>query len=212
MKKRFSLAFWHRSHAGRRMAALLISTFLMVFCIAIFDQVNFGLDPCSTFSMGLSGLTGLSFGTCQFLLNLVLFIPVVLLDPSLIGIGTVANMVLVGYTADLFLLLLRPVLSPASPFGLRLLLLAAAMCIFLPAVAFYIVIDLGIAPYDAGAQLLSTAVRRFPYRIVRVVWDVSFLVLGWLMGSTVGLTTLAISLLIGPAVGVLRPRIEPLFE
>ena len=96
MKKRFSLAFWHRSHAGRRMAALLISTFLMGFCIAIFDQVNFGLDPCSTFSMGLSGLTGLSFGTCQFLLNLVLFIPVVLLDPSLIGIGTVANMVLVG--------------------------------------------------------------------------------------------------------------------
>ncbi len=212
MKKRFSLAFWHRTHARRRVVALLISTFLMGFCVAIFDRVGFGLDPCSTFSMGLSGLTGLSFGTCQFLLNLVLFIPVVLMDPSLIGLGTVANMVLVGYTADLFLLLLRPVLSPASPFGVRLLLLAVAMCIFLPAVAFYLVIDLGVAPYDAGAQLLSAKVNRFPYRIVRIVWDVSFLMLGWLMGSIIGLTTLANSLLIGPAVGVLRPRIEPLFE
>lgn len=212
MKKRFSLAFWHRPRAGRRAAALAVSTILMGFGVAVFDCVGLGVDPCSTFSMGLSGRTGYSFGTCQFAMNLLLFLPVILLEPSLIGIGTLANMVVVGFSADFFLMLLRPLVSPASPLLLRLLLLAAALCVFLPAVAFYIVVDLGVAPYDAGSQIIAARVKRLSYRTIRVAWDITFLLMGWLLGATVGLTTLVTGFMVGPVVAAVRKRVEPLFE
>lgn len=55
MKKFTSLAFWTYPRAGRRVAALLASVLMMGAGVALFTMVGFGTDPCSTFSLGLSG-------------------------------------------------------------------------------------------------------------------------------------------------------------
>lgn len=55
----------------------------------------------STLALGASAQTGLSFGTCQILLNLLVFLPVVRFDLTRIGVGTVTNMTGIGCVADL---------------------------------------------------------------------------------------------------------------
>lgn len=212
LKNHMSLAFWKRPRAWRRVAALILSVVLMGLGVALFTLVGFGTDPCSTFSLGVSGRTGLSFGHCQLMLNALLFIPVLLCDPSRIGLGTLANMVLVGYSADGFLWLLGTAVTPQSPMGVRLIVFLATMALFLLAAALYMAVDLGVAPYDALPQIIAGKARRLSFRTLRVIWDLTFLVLGFLMGATVGLTTLLTGFCMGPVIVAVQRKTEPWFR
>lgn len=212
MKNLTSLAFWTYPRAGRRAAALLASVSMMGVGVALFTMVGFGTDPCSTFSLGLSGKTGISYGTCQLMLNAVLFIPVLLKDPSRIGLGTLANMLLVGYFADGFRWLTGPVVTPQSPMVIRLLCFFVTLILFLLAASLYMAVDLGVAPYDALPQMIAQKTKKLSFRTIRILWDVSFLVLGFLMGATVGLTTILTGFCLGPVIVAVRQRTEPWFR
>ena len=176
-----------RPRMGRRLAALTLSLMVIGACVAVFKTVGFGTDPCSTFTLGVSAHTGVSFGTCQLLFNLLMFIPVFRYDVSRIGIGTIGNMVGIGYIADLCMELMRP-LIPAEGLSMtvRVVMFALSMAGFLIAAAFYMVVDLGVAPYDAIPQLIAARAKRWSYRRVRMLWDISILSAGFLLGSTVG--------------------------
>lgn len=212
LKKPTSLAFWKYPRAGRRVAALLVSVMLMGVGVALFTMVGFGTDPCSTFSLGASRQTGISYGTCQLMLSVVLLVPVLLKEPSRIGLGTLANMVLVGYCADGFRWLTGPLITPQSPMGIRLLCFFATLILFLLAASMYMAVDLGVAPYDALPQMIAKKTQKLSFRAIRVIWDLSFLTLGFLMGATVGLTTILTGFCLGPVIVAVRQRTEPWFR
>ena len=197
---------------GRRAAVLTVSLIVIGICVAVFKTVGFGTDPCSTFTLGVSSQTGISFGTCQLVFNLLMFLPVIRLDLSRIGVGTVANMVGVGYMADFTMWLMSPHIPPEGPIVVRIALFAVSMAAFLIAAAFYMVVDLGVAPYDAIPQLIAAHTSRLSARAIRMLWDISILSLGFLLGSTVGLTTLITGFCLGPAIALVSSRVRGWFE
>lgn len=198
---------------GRRAAVLTVSLIVIGICVAVFKTVGFGTDPCSTFTLGVSARTGISFGTCQLAFNLLMFLPVIRLDLSRIGVGTVANMVGVGYMADFTMWLMSPHIPPEGlSMTVRIVLFAVSMAAFLIAAAFYMVVDLGVAPYDAIPQLIAARTNRLSARAIRMLWDISILSLGFLLGSTVGLTTLITGFCLGPAIAFVSSRVRGWFE
>lgn len=201
-----------RPRMGRRLLALTGGIILIGVCIAVFRIVGFGTDPCSTFTLGVSARTGISFGTCQVIFNLLLALIVIRCDPTKIGIGTVANMLGVGYIADFCVYLARPLL-PETGLSMvsRLALFAVSMAVFLIAASFYIIVDLGVAPYDGVPQVIAARAKRLSARTVRVLWDVSVLSVGFFLGSTVGLTTLFTGFCLGPAITAVSKRVETWF-
>lgn len=201
-----------RPRMGRRLAALTLSLVVIGACVAVFKTVGFGTDPCSTFTLGVSAHTGVSFGTCQLLFNLLMFIPVFRYDVSRIGIGTIGNMVGIGYIADLCMELMRP-LIPAEGLSMtvRVVMFALSMAGFLIAAAFYMVVDLGVAPYDASPQLIAARAKRWSYRRVRMLWDISVLSAGFLLGSTVGMTTVITGFCLGPVIVFFSDRVSGWF-
>ncbi len=201
-----------RPRMGRRLAALTLSLVVIGACVAVFKTVGFGTDPCSTFTLGVSAHTGVSFGTCQLLFNLLMFIPVFRYDVSRIGIGTIGNMVGIGYIADLCMELMRP-LIPAEGLSMtvRVVMFALSMVGFLIAAAFYMVVDLGVAPYDAIPQLIAARAKRWSYRRVRMLWDISVLSAGFLLGSTVGMTTVITGFCLGPVIVFFSDRVSGWF-
>lgn len=202
-----------RPRMGRRLAVLTVSLIVIGVCVAVFKTVGFGTDPCSTFTLGVSARTGISFGTCQLAFNLLMFLPVIRLDLSRIGVGTVANMVGVGYMADFTMWLMSPHIPPEGlSMTVRIVLFAVSMAAFLIAAAFYMVVDLGIAPYDAIPQLIAARTNRLSARAIRMLWDISILSLGFLLGSTVGLTTLITGFCLGPAIAFVSSRVRGWFE
>lgn len=202
-----------RPRMGRRLAVLTVSLIVIGVCVAVFKTVGFGTDPCSTFTLGVSARTGISFGTCQLAFNLLMFLPVIRLDLSRIGVGTVANMVGVGYMADFTMWLMSPHIPPEGlSMTVRIVLFAVSMAAFLIAAAFYMVVDLGVAPYDAIPQLIAARTNRLSARAIRMLWDISILSLGFLLGSTVGLTTLITGFCLGPAIAFVSSRVRDWFE
>lgn len=198
----------------RRLVALVLSTCLMGVGVAIFNQLGFGTDPCSVLNLAISRLIGWSFGNWQLTMNLILLLVLILLgEIRRIGLGSVANMVLVGYAADAATWVLNRV-HPlyGETLLVKLAVFAPTMLLFLIAVAFYMVVDLGTAPYDAIPMVIADRQRRLPFSAIRMLWDLSILTLGFLCGGVVGLVTLVTGFCLGPLYGAIAKRIQPLFE
>ena len=202
-----------RPRMGRRVAALMLSILVMGLCVAVFKLIDVGTDPCSCMNLGISGKLGMSFGTWQLTLNIVLMLVVLRYAPEKISLGTLVNMVFVGYIADFFMYLLGGFIpEPGLSLAARALIFVPALVVFLLAASIYLTVDLGCAPYDALPMIIAAHTDRFSYRVIRMAWDLAALSIGFLLGATVGIATLITGFCIGPVVTAVGARIQGFFE
>ena len=200
---------------GRRIPVLVISVILMGLCVALFEKARVGTDPCTVFnlSMAQNVLHWENLGTWQLLFNLVLLAGILLLrEGRCIGLGSLANMVLVGYSRDFF----KPLVERFLPGELDSLLVRGAvfvptMAVFLVAVAFYMVVELGTAPYDAVPQIIARRTKA-PFAVVRVIFDITVTAVGFLLGGQVGVFTVLACFFLGPVIAAIAAKFRPWFN
>ena len=149
-------------------------------------------------NQGISERTQLSFGAANVVVALVVLVVAWALGAR-IGPGTVANAVLIGLFVEL-LLRLEPVVGlSGQPVGLRVALLAAGILLVGLGSGLYLGAALGAGPRDSlmlvGAHRTGTRIG-----VVRVVLEVGVAAVGFALGGTVGIGTLAFALGVGPAV------------
>ena len=182
-----------RSGLTARFVQLIAGLVLFGVSLALLVRSELGLDPWDVFHQGLSVATGLSIGACTIAAGvavLLLWIPL----RQRPGIGTVANVVLVGLTLDAVLLLI----PPTADLGLRWAYLVAGIVLNGIATGAYIGAGLGPGPRDGLMVGLARDGRSL--RVVRTAIEVSVLIVGWLLGGTVGIGTVLFALTIGPIV------------
>ncbi len=73
-------------------------------------------------------------------------------------------------------------------------------------IATYIGADLGVGAIDLVSEIISNKLK-LSYRVIRVVCDITFVVVGYLLGGTVGVGTVVAAFMIGPAVQFVRPHV-----
>lgn len=186
----------------RRWSQLLLGLFLYGVAIALMIRADLGLDPWTVLAQGIEVQTGWSIGLVVVLIGLgvlLLWIPI----RQRPGIGTVLNVLLIGPAMDLALLVLE---TPDELWG-SILMFTGGLSLLAIATGLYIGARFGPGPRDG---LMTGAHARFGWPIwkVRTGVEVSVLAIGWLLGGTVGLGTLAFALLVGPMVGVTLPRLR----
>lgn len=84
----------------KRHVLMLAGILLIGMCVAFYRMSGFGVDPFSCMNLGISGYLGMLFGNWQLIMNAVLLIIVWFTVRRFIGLGTIVNMIFVGYTAD----------------------------------------------------------------------------------------------------------------
>lgn len=90
-------------HMARRIVVLILSVTIMGACVSVFDRIQFGTDPASVLNLGVANKLNMLLGTYQMLFYGALLIVVMAMRQwEFIGLGSIANMVLVGYSKDLF--------------------------------------------------------------------------------------------------------------
>lgn len=182
-----------RHRPVRRLVQLYLGLTLYGVSMALMIRSDLGLDPWDVFHQGLSELTRLSFGTVTIgvgALVLLLWIPL----RQRPGLGTVSNVVVIGLVVDATLALL----PAAGPLSVQIAMLVTGIVANGAATALYLGARLGPGPRDG---LMTGYVARRPgrsIRLVRTVIEVTVLALGWLLGGTVGVGTVAYALAIGP--------------
>ena len=198
-----------RNVSKKELFWLLLSVIILGFCLSFLDKTDFGTDPCTTFNLGISKSLGLSLGNWQALFNSFLFLFVFLFGRDQIGWGTLANMFVVGYSYDFFSWI-NGMLLPADLFDTmlnRLLITIPILALFIIAVAIYISIEQGIAPYDAIPNMISKKLVNIPFKLIRMGWDISITILGVLLGEKIGLITIIMAFTIGPAISFVDKHI-----
>lgn len=193
----------------KRTVLMLIGVFFMGVGVQFLNRTNLGPDPFSALNYGLSAKAGISFGTFQLLVNAALFFIVLFKDWKLFGLGTIGNMVLVGYSADFTGWVVdRLGFFPAVEditVGMKIGIMIPTLTLFLFAAALYMNCGLGTAPYDALPVLLHRAAEKaakkeIPYRFIRMLYDGIATVAALLVGGTVGVVTVLMVFTLGPCV------------
>lgn len=199
-----------KNRFGLRVILVLIAVILQGFGVFWLTNLDFGTDPCTVMNLGISERIGLSYGNTIFIYNCILFIVVLLFGRREIGIGTLANMVLVGYSADFFSWLFFKILPVGffDDFKTRAIILMPALIEFVIAAATYMAVDLGQSPYDAVPAIITRGIQKkhkeVKFTVVRVAWDISMAFMGFLLGSTVGVVTVLICFGLGPMITFIK--------
>lgn len=187
---------------------MLISVIVMGFALSLLVLTHWGTDPFSCMNYGVSRLLGLSFGTYQLILNIILLVLIVLFYRSVIGWGTLGNMVLVGYTADFFAYIWHHIfhISDNLPVFLCIVLLIPGLILFVISAAYYMNSGQGMSPYDAipfiidGTIMEVTKSEKSHFKIIRYTQDILCTTIGFLTGGEVGAVTVLMVLLLAPTV------------
>ncbi|MCO1614930.1 MULTISPECIES: YczE/YyaS/YitT family protein [Micromonospora] len=182
-----------RHRPARRLTQLYAGLVLYGVSMALMIRSELGLDPWDVFHQGLARQTGLSFGTVTIAVGalvLLLWIPL----RQRPGLGTVSNVVVIGLVVDATL----AVLPPGEGMPARVALLVAGIVANGAATGLYLGAGLGPGPRDGLMTGFVARHPRFSVRLVRTVIEITVLALGWLLGGTVGLGTVAYALTIGP--------------
>ncbi len=185
---------------AKRICMSFIGVILMGFCIAIYNKVLFGTDPFTTFVMGLTGISGFSFGITQLAINLIVIILGLFFGRSYIGIGTVANMVGVGFCADFFTYLYNIFLEDPNNLIVKSVMFLGALIIHSFACSIFFTAKLGVGPYDVLSFMLTDRTK-LNFSVCRIITDVTFVIAGFFLGGVVGVGTVLTALCMGPTIG-----------
>lgn len=149
-------------------------------------QANIGLPPWDVFHMGVSNITGLSYGIINDLTGAVLLI-ITLLLKEYIGIGSVTSMFLVGIMVDIIQSL--KVIPKLDNYGLGIGMLLLGQILISLGTYFYISASLGSGPRDSLMVALTKHFRKIPLGVIRGTIEAIVLIIGWLLGGKVGFGT-----------------------
>ncbi|MFB7887015.1 YitT family protein [Cellulosimicrobium cellulans] len=177
----------------RRLVQLVLGLALFGASIALLVRAGLGLFPWDVLHQGVARATGLPLGVVVILASvvvLVLWIPL----RQRPGLGTVANVVLVGVFVDLTL----AVLPTVEPLPWRILLLVAGVVVNAAATGLYIGAGYGPGPRDG--LMTGLAARGWSLRWSRLGIELAVLGVGLALGGTVGVGTVVYALAVGPLV------------
>ena len=182
-------------------ARLVFGLVLFGFGLALVVLGGFGVSPWEVLHQGISRRTPLSIGTTIILVGIIILLFLFLLKEPM-GVGTIANVLIIGLIVDLTLSLFGEIsnIFPrviATLFGPIFVALGSG---------FYIGTRLGPGPRDG----LMTAFNGRGVAIwkARTLIEGSCVITGLILGGTIGWGTVWFLLSVGPSVQFFLQRLE----
>lgn len=176
----------------RRLLLLVVGCVTLGLGVAMLLTADLGSDGYSTLVNGLSIGADIPFLVANISISLA-FLVLAAARRLWPGLGTLVQIVVVGFTVSALLPLLD---TPGTVVG-QVLLLAAAFPVLAVGIAAYLGTQMGAGPAEAAALAWDPPVPfRWSYSTVQGLGALG----GWLLGATIGPGTLAVIFLLGPAV------------
>ncbi len=186
---------------GRRFAQLLSGLGCFGVGVALMVRADLGLSPWQVFHQGVAEKAGIAIGTATILTGMVVLLAWIPLRERF-GLGTILNVAIIGNMMNLSLLAL-----PDDLGGLAVRLAAMAGGIVLIGLGSGLYIGAGMGPGPRDGLMTGLARRGLHIGAVRTGLEVTVLIVGWILGGTIGLGTLAFAVTIGPLIAFFLPRL-----
>ena len=165
---------------------LLLGFICCAFGTVMAIQSNLGLSPWDVFHQGLSNITGLTIGQASIIVGLIVVTTTLLLKLE-IGLGTIANMIIIGFFIDLIIYI--DIIPLSSTLFSGVLMLIGSLVMMAIGSYFYISCKMGCGPRD-GLMVVLVRVTGKSVGVIRFFIELSVLIIGGWLGEKVGIETI----------------------
>lgn len=202
---------WRDFLVGSLMSIIGIT--LISFGSALSQAMNMGLDPFTALNQGAADTLGFTLGNYQLVVNLIILAVILFLDRSILGWGTIFNMVLVGYQVEFFYGWMNGSFAVDEwSLMIRIGITIIAILIFALGVGIYGDTDMGVSPYDAIAPVIEDRVS-LDYKWVRMIQDIVVVIGAWFLSGPIGISTLITGFFAGPLITFFSENVsQPLMD
>ena len=156
-----------------------------------------GVSPWTVLAEGLSLKLNWSVGFATFIVSVLVLSTWIFLKQKP-GLGTLLNIIIIAGMIDISLFLFD---FSTNSYLLNILTGILGVLFVGLGSGIYLIANLGPGPRD-GLMTGLQRITNFPIAWVRASIEISVVILGWILGGTVGLGTLIFALGIGPAVAL----------
>ncbi len=180
----------------KRCSLFMVGLTIVSIGLVLTIKADLGVAPWDVFHIGLTNHFSLTVGQANQITGIVIILISFLIARIRPTLGTVINMLYVGFMIDMFILLV-----PEPTFILwRYLYLFLGIIIFGTGAGMYIVGRFGTGPRDSLMMALDDRLN-VGISWIRGTMEVSILIVGYFLGGPVGVGTVFTALGIGPIVG-----------
>ncbi len=181
--------------------------------VTLFLITELGTDTFTIFVQGLSGVVGISIGTCHVAICIILMVLMLFTTKGYVKPGTVVCAFCGGWIIDFFNWCLGDLISAASSMPIRIIVMLLGCVILSFGMSIVIKSNSGTGPNDLVAIILTDKISEYhmvKFRWIRIACDVVFVMVGTLLGGTLGIGTVVAAILTGPIVQFFLPKSEKL--
>ncbi len=194
-----------------RISILLFGLSIAHLGVTLFLLANLGTDPFNVLVQGifrtLSAVTNsplLTHGRTHIVICLLIIIILLFVDRTYIKIGTLVCMLCGGPIIDVFTTLLSGLHIESAPLWSKLIILTLGCAILAFGMTIVIQSNAGTGPNDLVAVVISDKTHK-KFSIVRICTDLSFVLIGIILGGAFGVGTIICAFLVGPVAGIFLP-------
>ncbi len=165
----------------------------MSFGISLFLKAQMGANPLTTLTQGISKTTGLTVGQSSQLLMVIVMSVVFFVDKKRLGIGTILNAIFIGVFIDI----INKFLTIPENLIFKVSALFIAILAFAIGLGTYVSSRLGEGAVDSLTIIIKNH-SGFSIQKSRIILDISLLLVGGILGGSIGIGTILSAILTGP--------------
>ena len=186
-----------------RLLILLLGLTIAHLGVTLFLLADLGADPFNVLVQGifrtLKSIThwdALTHGYTHMGICFLIMIILLFVDKTYVKIGTIVCMFFGGPIIDVFTLILQGFVNSGNPFVVRIITVALGCVILAFGMTIVMESDAGTGPNDLVAISISDKLHT-PFGITRTIADITFVVVGFLLGGVFGVGTIICACLVG---------------
>lgn len=169
-----------------------------------------GADPITVFYEGMSKFFHIKMGTAANIINWSFVALVFFVNRKYVNIGTVVHMFTLGmflqWGVDIYHVFHIP-----NQFIWQVLASIVGCLLCFVSLGGFIAINIGVDSWTAVTMVLSDKFGK-SFKVLKVTLDILTLILGWLMGGTVGVITIFSAVVGGPLIQKSAEVLDKLFN
>lgn len=182
---------------------------LVGIAVALFLASGLGSDSIGLLCDGIRHVLPISFGNASLIYNLLIIVLAFCIAKENLGLGTVVYALVSGYFIDFYGYVIEVFKVNENVMAVRILSFIIGQCCLSLGLAILIQLKLGMNALDAVLYKIQEK-SKLPYAGLRTACDISYVILGTLMGGTFGIGTICSVLLTGTMVSKIIKIIEKL--
>ena len=180
----------------------LIGVLLVGVGVAFNNCAGLGNDPVGIVYDGIRNVTGMGaeqLGLASNIVNLSLALLVFFTGRKYISVGTLVYFLPYGFFVELGILLYQLLAPETGGLAVQIAFSVVGCLLLYLGVAIYITMDIGVDPFTGIVLVIRDAVKK-EYRIVKIIFDITMIILGTVLGGKLGAVTIITALTAGPVI------------